>query len=170
MSSKTDMHPDWIMNGRKAAEWLGVAPSTFSERGYRPIERKGNQSLYDVRSLIQKEAVRGFHETADGEVIDYDAEKARLTKARRVAQELDNYERMGLLAPVELFSTAFEEFTGLVCQTLEGLPGDIRRADPEVSNRSLETIEAKVADFRNLAADKCSALMSKVEQETGAAA
>jgi len=74
-----------------------------------------------------------------------------------------------VIAPVEIFSTAFEEFSDLVCQTLEGLPGDIRRADPEVSNRSLEAIETKIAEFRNLAADKCAALMNKMEKEAEAA-
>jgi len=57
MSNENKAHPDWIMNGRKAAEWLGIAPSTFSERGYRPVERSGKEALYDVRSLIEKEAV-----------------------------------------------------------------------------------------------------------------
>jgi len=170
MSSKNNAHPDWIMNGRKAAEWLEIAPSTFSERGYRPVERSGNQVLYDVRPLIQKEAVRGFHETASGEVVDYDAQRARLTKAKADLAELDVLRKQGLIIPADILSDAFQKYTGIVCQTLEGLPGDIRRTDPQVSNRSIEMMEAKVAEFRNLAADNLQELFRKMKQEAEAAA
>jgi len=152
----------WHFQGSDCAAILGISKSAFSERGYEPDAQVGRSKYYDLRSIIRADLVGGLVEVEAGEVIDIEAERARLTKARRIAQELDNYERSGLLAPVEVFASSFNEFCGEVCQTLEGLPGDIRRADPEISARSLEVVEVKVAEFRNLAAHKCERLSQSV--------
>ena len=152
----------WHFQGSDCAAILGISKSTFSERAYAPDGQVGRSKYYDLRAVLRADLVSGLVEADDGEIIDIDVERARLTKARRIAQDLDNYERTGLLAPVEVFASSFNEFCGEVCQTLEGLPGDIRRADPEISARSLEIVEVKVAEFRNLAAHKCERLSQSV--------
>jgi len=89
----------WHLSGRDCAAALDIAPSTFSEREYVPALKDGRRKFYDIRHIIRAEAISGVHAISDGEVIDHDAEKARLTKARRIAQELDNAEREGKLRP-----------------------------------------------------------------------
>lgn len=157
----TDTRKPWLLNGQGVAEWLGVTPKTVSVRNFPSVGQDGRSILYDIREILRLETARGLHALRgedEGEIIDHEAEKARLTKARRVSQELDNLERVGAVAPVELFGAAFDGFCNQVVQTLEGIPGDVRRADPEISARSIELIEAKIASFRNLASDKCVAL------------
>ena len=148
----------WELNGRQVAAWLGVSTKTVSQRNYPNKGKYGAEVIYDIREVFRVEGAKRVVVTDDGDPQDHEAEKLLWTKSRRIAQDLENYERTGLLAPVEVFASAFEEFCGLVSQTLEGLPGDIRRADPEISARSLEIVEVKVAEFRNLAADKCASL------------
>ena len=152
----------WHLNGRQVAEWLGVSTKTVSQRDYPRTGKIGSEVLYDIREVLRVEAIKGMAISEGGVEIGHEAEKALWTRARRVAQDLDNLERLNLVAPVELFGSAFDQFCAHVSQVLEGLPGDIRRADPEISARSLEVIESKVAKFRNVAADACARLAKDV--------
>jgi len=100
------------------------------------------------------EAISGIHAISDGEVIDHDAEKARLTKARRIAQELDNAEREGKLRPIAEAADAVEAALVPVCAMLDSLPLQIKRECPELSHQSVETMQRTIAKSRNALADE----------------
>lgn len=152
----------WHLSASECARWLGIARNTFSDRGYAPAIQIGRKTYFDIRQVVIESARAGIVSGAeDDEDIDLQYQRARLTRAQADLAEMSVLAEKNAVAPVELFGSAFDDFSGLVVQALEGLPGDIRRADPEISNRSLEVIERKIADFRNLAADKCHAMIEK---------
>jgi len=161
--SKDNLEP-WHLSATDCARWLGIARSTFSERGYAPALELKKRKYFDVRELIAEKAVAGIV-SENGETVDHDFHNARLTKAKADIAEVKALREHGQIAPIELFTVAFQDFAGLICQSLEGLPGGVRRADPEISVRAIETIENQIAEFRNLAADKCTSLAQDVCNE-----
>lgn len=151
----------WHITASECAKWLDIARNTFSDRGYSPAIEIKNRKYYDIRQIIAETSRAGIV-AGDDENIDQNYQRARLTRAQADLAEISALRERGLIAPTDLFATTFEDFSGLVCQTLEGLPGDIRRTDPQIGVRALETIETKIAEFRNLAADKCAQLAEKL--------
>lgn len=155
----------WHLTASECARWLGIARNTFSDRGYTPAIQEGRKKLFDIRDVVAANARAGIVPGADAQAdIDLQYEKARLTKAQADLAEMNVFVQQNALAPVELFGATFEDFAGQIVLALEGLPGDIRRAEPEIGARSLEVIERKIADFRNLAADLCVKLSGAVER------
>ena len=149
----------WIMNGRGLAQWLGVSEKTVSVRAFPSVGKDGRSILYDVREIIRIETARGLHAVeADGGVIDHEAEKARLTKARRIAQEFDNAESEKRLRPVEEVEAAITDTLTPVCAMLDALPMSIKRVCPELSQRAVEMVEREIAKARNQLADDVEAV------------
>lgn len=143
----------WHLNGRETAEWLGVSKQTVSDRAY-PKIKSGRESLYDIREVLRIETLRNAAPVGDdGGQIDHEAEKARLTKARRVAQELENEEAQGRLRPVSEVEAAIFDALSPVAAGLDSLPMAIKRVCPELSGRGVELVEREIARMRNDLAD-----------------
>ncbi len=143
----------WHLNGRQVAEWLGVSTKTVSQRDYPRTGKIGSEVLYDIREVIRVEAVKGLSLSEDGEEIDHPAEQARLTKARRIAQEIENEREQGRLRPVAEVEVAITEALSPVAAALDSLPMAIKRSCPELSQTAIEMVEREIATMRNALAD-----------------
>ena len=142
---------DWHKDVQECLLWCGRDRNWFSAQGFEKHGRDptdGRRSLYDVRQVC----LRAFSSPVvddDGEVIDHDAEKARLTKARRIAQELDNAERELELRPVFEVSEAIVAALTPVVAMLDNLPVSIKRVCPALSQTGVEKMERAIAESRN---------------------
>lgn len=93
------------MSQAELCEILGVVPMTIArleERGFPCIEKGSGRapSKYDTQDCIQwliKHEMRKLTQTPDGKVINYDDERARLTREQADKVAMDNEERRGRL-------------------------------------------------------------------------
>ena len=143
----------WHFNATDCAAVLGLAKSSFSERSYEPCGVVGRQKFYDLRAVIRADVLTGLVEADDGEMINHEAEKARLTKARRVAQELENARTEKELRPIQEVEAAIYDALSPVAAALESLPMGIKRVCPELSQSGVEMVEREIATMRNALAD-----------------
>ena len=143
----------WHLNGREVAKWLGVSTKTVSQRNYPNLGKHGAQVIYDIREVLRIEGAKGLVISSDGETIDHDIEKARLTKEQRIAKELENAETQRRLRPVEEVEAAIYDALSPVASALDSLPMSIKRACPELSQHGVELVEREIATMRNALAD-----------------
>ena len=144
----------WHLNGRQVAEWLGLSTKTVSDRDY-PKTRSGREAIYDIREVIGIDAVKGLALLSDdGETIDINYQRARLTKAQAGLAELTLASEQGRLRPVEEVEEAILAALTPVVGMLDSLPLAIKRECPELSHTAVEQIERTIATARNQLADE----------------
>ena len=143
----------WHLPAGVCADYLGITKSSFSRRGYDAVAKSGRQVFYDITEICRFEMSRGKYEAEDGEEIDHPAEQARWTKARRIAQELENEREQGRLRPVAEVDAAVTDALSPVAAALDSLPMAIKRACPELSQTAIEMVEREIATMRNALAD-----------------
>lgn len=94
-----------VVNQAELCEILGVVPMTIArleERGFPCIEKGGGRapSKYDTQECIQwliRHEMRKLTQTPEGQVINYEDERARLTREQADKVAMDNEERRGRL-------------------------------------------------------------------------
>lgn len=85
------------------------------------------------------------------EQIDYELERARLTKEQADGQELKNAQTRRELAPVELIVWALNRFASQVCPLLEAIPQKVKRRIPSMTASQIEIIKRETVRAQNAA-------------------
>lgn len=119
--------------------------------------RPGKPSEYDPRAVtewairqeIKRMAAAAGH---DLDAIDYQAERARLTRAQAEAQELKNAQTRRQVAPVELLTYALANVGAQISAHLETIPGRLKREIPALNNSDLFEAQRIIAQVQNAAA------------------
>lgn len=149
--SETVKRPPWLKDVSQCLRWSGRDRNWFSAQGFEKFGKDptdGRKSLYDVREVCAR--AMGFAFLSDGDDVPNKAEEdARLTKARRVAQELDNAERTGELAPLDVMSAQYRSDLTALAALLDAVPMQVKRAWPEVPGVVIDEIDRNLAKMRN---------------------
>jgi phage terminase Nu1 subunit (DNA packaging protein) len=127
---------------RTMRDWLQGLPADVPGKSGR-----GNAALWTVTRLITHKFLRG-ESSATGADLDLDQERARQAKASADKLELENAVRRGEFAPVEIFDSAFMDYTRQVTSMLDGLEPNLRRILPHLSESDYSRIHNHIASER----------------------
>ena len=77
------------------------------------------------------------------------AERAALAREQRIGQALKNAVAQGEFAPIGLLADVLAQAAATVAQRFDALPGDLRRACPDLTDHQLEQLSRALASARN---------------------
>lgn len=127
----------------------------LSDRSIRELEQKLNLPPDYSRAAFRVAYLRNLREVAAGRAsqvadsLDLAAERAALAKAQRVGQEIKNAVAQGEFAPVGLLGDVLAAASAAVVDRFDGLPGQLRKACPDLPAEAREAIEKTIASARN---------------------
>lgn len=90
-----------------------------------------------------------LREQAAGRGQELTIERAALAKAQRIGQEIKNAVAQGEFAPVGLLGDVLAAASAAVVDRFDGLPGQLRKACPDLPAEAREAIEKTIASARN---------------------
>lgn len=143
------------------AEILDVTPATITNWGNLPenplpIEKRGARGQSNdynvavcVAWLIDKRVTEVIGD--EDEFIDYDREKARLTRQQADKEEILNQVRRQEYAPIEILTDSLQIVAGQINSILGGIAAQCRKRLPHLTAREVEIIQKEVVKAQNAA-------------------
>ena len=147
-----------------AALMLGISQSQLSQlkaqvdNGLPFVGKVGREFLFNIHAIHEWDVKRqiklqltrnsGMSESTEN-VIDFHQEKTRLTKAQADSKELDNLEKMGKLAEIDVLKETLSTTLNSVAAILDSIPAEMRRKCPHLSQADIDEIATVVANVRN---------------------
>jgi phage terminase Nu1 subunit (DNA packaging protein) len=159
-----------VLSGAEMAYVLKVTQSQLSQWRRQeddPIpnlgkdtSRSGHPVLFDGRSAVEWYLRRKIREKLLGnknagadvgtaDVVDFHQEKTRLTKAQADSKELENQERQGKLAEIDVLKETLSITLNSVAAILDSIPAEMRRQCPHLSQADIDEIATVIAKVRN---------------------
>ena len=141
------------------SQWRRLEDNPVPNLG-KDTSRSGHPVIFDGQSAVEwylkrkiREKLLGNQNSGSGaataDVLDFHAEKTRLTKAQADAKELDNLEKMGKLAEIDLLKETLSTTFNSVVAILDSIPAEVRRQCPHLSQADIDEIATVVATIRN---------------------
>lgn len=168
--------PPGTVSKKTVLEALAITPQALGKWGLRPAGRVGREVFYNLedfcRAWVEKRGVREI----DGNLDEEDREIARqvtqgrleeeykLTKARRISQELKNEEKEGRMISTDFAIFALSRIAAQIATILDTLPLAMRRAHPDLESRHIDALTREIAKARNKAAEVDEILPELVEE------
>lgn len=130
-------------------EMVGISQPAVSDLVSRGVLQEGGTAgewlLAYCGRLREVAAGRG----SMGGELDLVQERAALARAQRVGQDIKNEVAAGTYAPVDLLARVLGAASAAVVERLEGLPGRLQKALPDLPQEAHEVIATVVAAARN---------------------
>lgn len=153
----------FTINRRQVAYLLGVderTVTTWQSLSTNPLPVKkvggrGKPNEYDPSEIVQWYLAKKVGEIAvdgDGNYIDYEHEKARLTKNQADQAAIKNAQLRGELAPIALLEWSIGRMGAQVSAALDAIPSKIKRAVPGIGATPLEIVRKEIVKAQNIAA------------------
>ena len=101
-----------------------------------------------VRREVNKQLSRSSSPDVP-KVLNFQAEKTRLTKAQADKAELENLQRMGKLAEIDVLQELVTNFAAVVKSSLDAIPAELKRRCPYLDQAALYEIETIIVELRN---------------------
>lgn len=168
--------PPGTVSKRVVLEALAITPQALGKWGLRPSGKVGREVFYRLEDVCRIwSEKRGALETF-GNLDEEELESARqvtqgkleeeykLTKARRISQELKNEEKEGLLIATDFATFALSRIAAQIATILDTLPLSMRRAHPDLEPRHIDALTREIAKARNKAAEVDELLPELVEE------
>ena len=136
--------------------------------------RRGHPNAYDaldVQRWLTRQELAKLTVGEDGELIDYDRERARLTREQADNTALKNAQLRKELAPVGVMEWALGKIGAQISAILETIPLKVKRRVPRLAAAEVEIIKREVVKAQNMAArvtvdlDEC---LTDVAKDSGA--
>ena len=120
-----------------------------------PSTGPGGMSLDDCRVAyirylrgVKRGQVKDSEEPTDAEDVEKKIEEEKLRKLKR-----ENDLAEGLVAPVDLLQSAFENVTSQMVPILDSMPLEMKRMNPRLTGHDIQVVKKAVARCRNAMAD-----------------
>jgi len=125
-----------------------------------PVEVKGGKrgmpNVYDPYEIlkwkVQQEVRRLAPAGSDGEILDANAEKARLNKEQADAAAIKNAVTRKELAPVSILEKAAADAAAQIGSVLDSIPVKLKNRVPGMTATGMEMIKTEIARAKNAAA------------------
>ncbi|NKI17427.1 DNA-packaging protein [Spongiibacter sp. KMU-166] len=173
---KARQAPPGTISKRVILEALTITPQALGKWGLRPAGRVGREVFYNLEDFCRIWVEKRGATEIDRNLDDEDRESARqvtqgrleeeykLTKARRIAQELKNEEKEGRLISTDFATFALSRIAAQIATILDTLPLSMRRAHPDLEPRHIDALTREIAKARNTAAQVDELLPELVEE------
>lgn len=157
-------------------EALAITPQALGKWGLRPAGKVGREVFYNLEDVFRAWVEKRGASEIIGNLDDDEAETARqvtqgrleeeykLTKARRISQELKNEEKEGRLISTDFATFALSRIAAQIATILDTLPLSMRRAHPDLEPRHIDALTREIAKARNSAAQVDELLPELVEE------
>jgi phage terminase Nu1 subunit (DNA packaging protein) len=137
---------------RSVSRWQGRAddPLPVLSRG-----RRGYANEYDAHQVHEwslRQALKDLGIGGEGEVVDYEYERARLTREQADSQALKNAQLRKELAPVTVIEWTLGKVGAQISAILDQIPLKVKRRVPRLSSAEAEIIKREVIKAQNMAA------------------
>lgn len=146
-----------LLNKSDMASSLGISVQAFDKWGVRPVEKKGREVFFDVRSVVENRIEHQSRklqpspdEDDDGVNIEY--ERWRLTRANADAAELANEKKRREVVETAFCTFVLSRVAAEISSILDGIPLSMQRRCPELENRHIEFLKGDVIKAMNKAA------------------
>ena len=146
-----------LLNKSDMASSLGISVQAFDKWGVQPVEKRGREVFFDVRSVVDNRIAHQSRKLQpsqddedDGVNIDY--ERWRLTRANADAAELANEKKRREVVETAFCTFVLSKIAAEISSILDGIPLSIQRQFPELENRHIEFLKRDVIKAMNKAA------------------
>ncbi|KFC09045.1 phage DNA packaging [Trabulsiella guamensis ATCC 49490] len=164
-----------LLNKSDMAASIGISVQAFDKWGVIPVERKGREVFYDVKTVIEKDRERRQRKQQpdDDENDDLETqllkERISLTAEQARSQRLKNQVKEGELIDTGFCSFALSKLAMDLSSILDAIPLSMQRQFPELSPQQVEHLKRLVAKGANACAragDQLQAMMDEYISDT----
>ena len=139
----------FLLNKSDMASSIGISVQAFDKWGVPPVERRGREVFYDVKTVLEidRERRQQNQKSSGGERLLQ--ARVNLTEEQAIAQRLKNQ-----VAEHKVIDTAFSIFalsrlSGELASVLDSIPLSMQRKFPELTGRQLAYLKELVAKGAN---------------------
>lgn len=150
-----------LLNKSDMAASIGISVQAFDKWGVTPVERRGREVLYDVKSVLEIDRERRQqNQNPDTDDLEEQLLRARikLTEEQAVTQQLKNQQTEGKLINTDFCSFALSKLAMDLSSTLSAIPLSMQRQFPDLSPRHTEHLKELIAKASN----KCATVGEKI--------
>lgn len=155
---------NFLVNKTKLSQILDVSQQTLTNwqnlkndpMSVHAKGKNGQANQYSLSAVIQwriRYEVNKLVTNPNGEVVDYEAERARLTKEQADGQALKNEKIRANLISVSAAIAVFMEISSIATNRLDSARAEIKTKVPGLSDAQYRTINRIYDDARNAIAD-----------------
>ena len=120
----------YLFNRRDLAKLMSTTGPTIDRWSISPVEKRGNATLYDARTVIQYRLNRDKEQPG---VLDLSKEKARLAKEQADSKALDNAKLRGELLPRADILAQWENDYSVLKSQLLSIPTKMAQAGAQAT-------------------------------------
>lgn len=128
--------------------------------------KKGTSNEYDLAACIQwriRQALKKAGIGSDGEIIDYERERAELTRAQKEGQQIKNELALGKIAPVHVLEFAISRVASECAGIIDTIPLNVKRKHPELTTQHIETVKRSCVKAQNTMARLGDSLATEID-------
>ncbi|WP_137540863.1 terminase small subunit, partial [Escherichia coli] len=144
----------FLLNKSDMASSIGISVQAFDKWGVPPVERRGREVFYDVKTVLEIDRERRQqNQKSSGGENDLEERllqaRVNLTEEQAITQRLKNQ-----VAEHKVIDTAFSIFalsrlSGELASVLDSIPLSMQRKFPELTGRQLAYLKELVAKGAN---------------------
>lgn len=146
-----------LLNKSDMAASLGVSVQAFDKYGITPVERRGREVFYDVKSVVEYRVARELQKAREGQSGDgeNDYEKKlliarwKLTEEQAVSQKLKNQVTEGEMVDSGFCTFALSRLAMDLSSILDSIPLSMQRKFPDITPQQIEELKVLIAKGAN---------------------
>ncbi|EBZ2142388.1 DNA-packaging protein [Salmonella enterica subsp. enterica serovar Newport] len=164
-----------LLNKSDMAASIGISVQAFDKWGVIPVERRGREVLYDVKTVLEKDRERQQRKQQPDDEKKEDLEtqllrsRIRLTEEQAIAQQLKNRVSEEKLINSEFCIFALSKLAMDLSSILDTIPLSMQRQFSELTPKQMDYLKMLVAKGANTCArvgDKLPGWMDDYLSET----
>lgn len=144
----------FLLNKSDMASSIGISVQAFDKWGVPPVERRGREVFYDVKTVLETDRERRQQNQRppdDGGDLEGRLLQARvnLTEEQAVAQKLKNQVTEGNLIDSAFCVFALSKLAMALSGTLDSIPLSMQRQFPDLTPRHIDYLKTLIAKGAN---------------------
>lgn len=146
-----------LLNKSDMATSLGISVQAFDKYGIKPVERRGREVLYDVKSVVDyrvaNELQKVKKQQPNGDGGNYEEKlliaKWKLTEEQAITQRLKNQVTEGEMVDTRFCTFALSRLAMDLSSTLDAIPLSMQRQFPDIPPQHIEYLKKQIAKGAN---------------------
>lgn len=141
-----------LLNKSDMAASLGISTQAFDKWSVKPVERRGREVLFDVKSVLDNRIEHlARKQQPEEQDFNLDYERWRLTKEQADKAALENEKKRSEVVETQFCTFVLSKLSAEIASLLDGIPLSIQRRFPELENRHIEFLKVDIIKAMNKA-------------------